>query len=113
MLDKKKLPPDLTANRVWVSIRDSEDRAVAYVTERRRRLIGGAVAVAGLLVILAILAMHLAVGLLVVGVGIAAAGALYGNGGRSGFYEVEADGALGEYLGRSRPELSSMRGMRP
>jgi len=113
MLDKTKLPPDLMANRVWVSIRDSDDRAIAYVTGRRRRLTGGAIAVAGFVVILAILALHLAVGLLVLGVAMSMAGAVYGNGGRSGFYEVEPDGTLGEYLGRSRPQLSSMRGMRP
>lgn len=113
MLDKKKLPPDLAANRVWVSVRDSDDRAIAYITERRRRLIGGAAAVAGLVLILVILVSHAPVGVLVVGVGISLAGALYGNGGRSGFYEVESDGSLGPYLGRSRPELSSMRGVRP
>jgi hypothetical protein len=113
MLDKKKLPPDLTANRVWVSSHDSDRRAIAYITERRRRRIAAVGAVAGLVAILAALAMHLALGLLVLGLAISVAGAAYGNGGRSGFYEVELDGSIGEYLGRSKPELSSMRGMRP
>jgi hypothetical protein len=113
MLDKNKLSPELTANRLWVSVRESDDHAVAYITERRRRLIAAVGAVAGLVAILAALAMHLAVGLLVLGLAISLAGAVYANGGRSGFYEVEADGTLGEYLGRSKPELSSMRGMRP
>jgi hypothetical protein len=37
------------------------------------------------------------------------AGVAYGGGGRTGFYEVDDDGGLGEYLGRSRPELGLMR----
>ena len=113
MLDKKKLPPDLAANRVWVSNHDSDGRAIVYISERRRRMVAGVGAVAGLVAILAALAMHLLVGLLVLGLGISFAGAVYGNGGRSGFYEVEPDGSLGEYLGRAKPELSSMRGVRP
>jgi hypothetical protein len=113
MLDKSKLPTELMANRVWVSVRDSDDRAVAYVTERRRRMIGGALMLAGMLVMLAIVVLRSRAELVVIAIGIALAGAAYANGGRSGFYEVEADGSLGEYLGRAKPELSSMRGSRP
>jgi len=31
------------------------------------------------------------------------AGVAYAGGGRTGFYEVNDDGGLGEYLGRSKP----------
>ena len=44
---------------------------------------------------------------------IAWAGVAYAGGGRSGFYEVNVDGRLGKYLGRSRPDLSAMRPNKP
>jgi hypothetical protein len=39
-------------------------------------------------------------------------GGAYALGGESGFYEVAEDGSLGEFLGRTKPRLDSMRGMR-
>jgi hypothetical protein len=40
-------------------------------------------------------------------------GGLYAaSGQRSGFYEVAPDGSLGDYLGRKRPDLNSMRGIK-
>jgi hypothetical protein len=42
-----------------------------------------------------------------------AIGGLYLSGGkRSGFYVLAPDGSLGEYLGRNKPDLRSMRGTR-
>jgi hypothetical protein len=35
----------------------------------------------------------------------------YTNGGRSRYYEVAKDGSLGNYLGKAKPDLHSMRGM--
>jgi hypothetical protein len=40
-------------------------------------------------------------------------GGLYLSGGkRFGFYVLAPDGSLGEYLGRNKPDLRSMRGTR-
>jgi hypothetical protein len=112
VLDRSKMPPDLTAHRVWVSELDSNRRPIAYVTERRRRLTGIAIAGLGFVGILTLgLAnlVYLAPAALV----ISAIGGGYALGGRSGFYEVAEDGSLGKFIGRSRPDdIGSMRGMR-
>lgn len=113
MFDKSKLPSGLAVNRVWVSSRESEQPAIAYVSERRRRMVGGAVIIAGVIAIFIMLLLSVSPAAALIGVAASLLGAMYANGGRSGFYEVEPDGTLGAYLGRGRPELSSMRGMRP
>jgi hypothetical protein len=42
------------------------------------------------------------------------AGGLYLTGGkRGGFYVLTPEGGLGEYLGKNKPDLKSMRGVRP
>ncbi|HZI74787.1 MAG TPA: hypothetical protein VFD73_12355 [Gemmatimonadales bacterium] len=114
MLQAAKFPSELRIHRIWEPMRASDDRRpIAFVTERRRRSIGAGVMAVGLLEVLAILLLHLAVLLIFVGVLISLAGGLYANGGRAGFYEVEADGSLGAYLGRARPDLGSMRSRGP
>lgn len=112
MLDRTKMPPQFAAHRVWVpdGSSDRHRRPIVYVTERRRRLIGGALAVLGFLVILVTGAVHASVALIVLGLVTSVIGGGYAAGGRSGFYEVAEDGRLGEFLGRSKPELGSMRG---
>jgi len=109
VLDRTKMPPDLSAHQVWVSATASDRRPIAYVTERRRRLIGASVAVLAFVVMVVLGLAHLfylAPAALVV----AAIGGGYALGGRSGFYEVAEDGSLGKFIGRSRPDdIVSMR----
>jgi hypothetical protein len=114
MLQVAKFPSELRVHRIWEPRHASDDRRpIAFVTERRRRLIGAAVMVAGLVELLAILVLHWDVVLILVGVLMSLAGGVYANGGRAGFYEVEEDGSLGAYLGRARPDLDSMHPRRP
>jgi hypothetical protein len=109
VLDRTKMPADLSAHQVWVSETASDRRPIAYVTERRRRLIGASVAVLAFVVMVALgLArlFYLAPAALIV----AGIGGGYALGGRSGFYEVAEDGSLGKFIGRSRPDdIVSMR----
>jgi hypothetical protein len=115
MLDRTKLPPNLVVHRVWVPEHGTDlgSRPVAYASERRRRLIGGTFAVLGFVLIVVLFAIHAQSFLALLGVAISMAGGWYSQGGESGFYELREDGSLGEYLGRSKPELGSMRGMKP
>lgn len=76
---------------------------VVYVTDRRRRIAGTALIVLGVALALAVLVTGIAFWLAFVSLLIAWAGVAYGGGGRTGFYEVDEDGKLGRYLGRSRP----------
>jgi hypothetical protein len=114
MLDRTKMPPNLWAHRLWVPNAGSDRgaRTIAYVTERRRRMVGGVILVLGFVLVLAMPLAHAPVGLLMVGLVMSVVGGVYAAGGRSGFYEVAEDGSLGEFLGRSKPELGSMRGMK-
>jgi hypothetical protein len=114
VFDRTNLPPDLWVHRAWVPEGGSArgGRSIVYVTERKGRLIGGTLAVLGFLVILVTGAVHAPVTLIVLGLVISVMGAMYAAGGRSGFYEVAEDGSLGEFLGRAKPRLDSMRGMR-
>jgi hypothetical protein len=114
VFDRTNLPPDLWVHRAWVPKEGSArgGRSIVYVTERRGRLIGGTLAVLGFLVILVSGAVQAPVALIAVGLVISLIGAMYAASGRSGFYEVAGDGSLGEFLGRTKPRLDSMRGMR-
>jgi hypothetical protein len=76
-------------------------------------LIGGGVMALGLIEALVVLLLHATVVLAVPGLVVALAAGMYANGGRAGFYEVEEDGSLGAYLGRSKPDLDSMRARKP
>src|ERR1700687_1850720 len=114
VLDRTKIPPDMRAHRVWVDERSSGryPGAIAYVTETRRRMIGGTVAVLGFLIIATIGLAHLPYLLALVGLVVTGIGGTYALGGRSGFYEVTDDGSLGQFMGRGRPDVDGMRGMR-
>ena len=114
MLDKSKLPSDLVVDRVWVPEDDSETRrSIAYVIERRRRIVGTVLIALGVSLALAVLVTRAAFWLAFLPLLIAWGGVAYGDGGRTGFYEVGDDGGLGDYLGRSMPELGSMRPSKP
>lgn len=114
MLSTARIPADLQVHRIWEPMRESDDRdPILYVTERRRRFIGAAAIGAGLVEWLVIFLFHLYIPLLVVGFLATLAGGVYASGGRAGFYELNRDGSLGAYLGRTRPDLDSMRSRRP
>jgi hypothetical protein len=113
VLDQSKIPSGLAVHRVWVPERDSDTRRpVAYVTDHRRRAIGAVLIAIGMVAALAVLLTRAAYWLAFVPLLVAWAGAAFAGGGRTGFYEVDEDGALGEYLGRSKPDLSSMRAVK-
>jgi len=114
VVDKTKIPSGLVVHRVWVPEGESDRRRpIAYVSERRRRSAGVMVVALGVLLGLAVLVETGYFWLAFVSLLIAWAGVAYAGGGRTGFYEVNDDGGLGEYLGRSRPELASTRPRKP
>jgi hypothetical protein len=85
---------------------------VANVIDRRRRTIGAVLIAIGIVAALAVLLTRTAYWLAFVPLLVAWAGAAYAGGGRTGFYEVDDDGGLGEYMGRLKPDLSSMRAVK-
>ena len=110
MVDKSKLPRHVAVERIWVPEELSETRRpIAFVSDRWRRRAGAALIAAGVLLAAAALLTMAAIWLAFVPLLIAWAGVAYAGGGRTGYYELNADGGLGECLGRSRPELESMR----
>jgi hypothetical protein len=114
VLDKSKLPTDLIVHRVWVPDDDSGSRrSIAYVGERRRRIVGAVLIAVGVILMLSVLVTRAAFWLAFVPLLIAWGGVAYGGGGRTGFYELSDDGGLGDYLGRSKPEIRSMRQRKP
>jgi hypothetical protein len=111
MIDRNKMP-DFKVHRVWVPDVSSSRtrRSIVYVTERRRRLIGGMLIALALVVMMAIVLTDAQIGLIVIALFIVGLGGAYALGGDSGFYEVAEDGSLGEFLGKAKPDLRSMRG---
>jgi len=110
VLDRSKVSAGLVVHRVWVPEHASDlRRPIAYVGERRRRIIG--VVMVALAVTLALVAvvMRAELWFAFAPLLLAWAGVAYAGGGRTGFYEVGDDGRLGRYLGRSKPDLGSMR----
>ncbi len=110
VLDKSKISADLVVHRVWVPQRASDRRlSIAYVGERRRMIVGTALLALAVTLGLAALVTRAAFWVAFVPLLIALTGVAYAGGGRTGFYEVGEDGGLGRYLGRTRPDLGSMR----
>jgi hypothetical protein len=111
MIDRSKVP-GFAAHRVWIPDETSASgkRSIVYVTERRRRLIGGLLIALALVVMLAIVLTSAPIGLIVIALFIMVPGGAYALGGDSGFYEIAEDGSLGEFLGKAKPDLRSMRG---
>lgn len=110
MLDPSKLPSGLVVHQIWVPVDENDDRRpIAYVGDRRRRVAGLLLVASGVLVAGVGLVTGPGFGLAFAGLLIALAGVAWASGGRTGFYDVAEDGALGEYLGRAQPDLREMR----
>jgi hypothetical protein len=111
MIDRARVP-DFTVHRAWIPDGSPSQarRSIVYVTERRRRLIGGLLVAFAFVVTLAIMLTTTPSGLIVIPLLIIVLGGAYALGGDSGFYEVAEDGRLGEFLGKTKPDLRSMRG---
>jgi len=111
-LDPTKVPSDLWARRIWVPLSGSKPSLVE-VTDRNRLLIGAVIMILGFVVVAIVRAEHLhwayAVSALILEV---IGGLIITGGKRGGFYVLEPDGGLGEYLGKNKPDLRSMRGTR-
>lgn len=112
-LDRTKVPPDLWARRIWVP--ESRNKpSLVEVTDRKRLQYGALIMLLGFAVVVVVKARNLhwafAVSFLILEV----IGGLYIVGGkRGGFYVLAPDGSLGEYLGKNKPDLKSMRGVKP
>ncbi len=112
-LDPTKVPSDLWARRIWVPLSGNKPSLVE-VTDRNRVLIGAAIMILGFVVVAVVRAERLHWAYAVSALVLEVAGGLYLTGGkRGGFYVLTPDGGLGEYLGKSKPDLKSMRGVRP
>jgi hypothetical protein len=114
VLDRSKIPSSLAVHRVWVPEHDSDlRRPVVYVSDRRRRTIGAVLIMVSVVAALAVVVTTSTFWLAFVPLLTAWEGVAYAGGGQTGFYEVSDDGGLGEYLGRSRPDIGSMRPSKP
>ncbi len=114
MVDKTKIPTSLVVDRVWIPMFDSDPRRpIAHVGDRSRRIAGAVMIALGAVLGGAVVIANSAVWVAFAALLIAWTGVAYATGGRTGFYEVSEDGGLGEYLGRSRPDLSQMRLTKP
>ena len=105
MLDKSKLARDLWVRMTWAPNVGSEpdERPIVLITDRRRWTIGLVPPVLGILLLSAFFLAHAPVVLLLLPMAIIVVGARYGGGGRAGYYEVNEDGSLGDFLGRKIP----------
>jgi len=114
VLDKTKLPPGLYVHLVGVPEPGSgTSRSIAYVIERRRRIVGAVLIVLGVILGLAVAVTRAAIWLAFVPLLLAWGGVAYAGGGRTGFYEIGEGGGLGVFLGRSKPEAGSLRWRKP
>jgi hypothetical protein len=111
-LSPPRLPEALKAHAVWTSTDGPDRRRAVYVTERARRKIS----IIAMLVLLPTMGstmiwgpssvQYWAAGALVIG---ALFLLKYQGTGRAGFYQLNGDGTLGDFLGRQSPDLSDMQ----
>jgi hypothetical protein len=112
-LDKTKVPPDLWARRIWVP-ENANKPSLVEVTDRRRLQIGAVIMALGFVVVVAVKVANAHWAFAVSALILEVIGGLYLTGGkRGGFYVLAPDGSLGEYLGKNKPDLKSMRGVKP
>ena len=107
MVDKSKLPGDLWVRMTWTPQDASgpDERPIVLITDRRRWAIGLVPAVLGILLLSALFLARVPAILLILPMAVIVAGARYGGGGQSGYYEVNEDGSLGDFLGRKIPPV--------
>jgi hypothetical protein len=109
-LDPTKVPQDLWARRIWIPLSGNKPSLVE-ATDRNRLVIGAVIMLLGFVVVVAVRAEHLHWAYAVSALILEVVGGLYLTGGkRGGFYVLTPDGGLGEYLGKNKPDLRSMRG---
>ncbi|HXM52551.1 MAG TPA: hypothetical protein VN913_04650 [Candidatus Binatus sp.] len=89
---------------------EPDERPIVLITDRRRWTIGLIPAVLSILLLSAFFLAHVPAVLLILPLLVIVAGARYGGGGQSGYYEVREDGSLGDFLGRRIPPV--LRDMR-
>ncbi|MFG1869320.1 hypothetical protein [Micromonospora arborensis] len=110
------LPVDLVAHAIWVPTGAGPDGGrIVFVTERSRRRVAVLiflVVLLGLVLVIAFAPGAWLVAPLVAALAVAGVVADYHRGGRAGFYRLEDDGRLGEFLGRQNPGLSRHRRVR-
>jgi len=81
------------------------------LTDRTRLMIGAVIMLLGFVVVVAVRAEHLHWAYAVSALILEVIGGLYLTGGkRGGFYVLTPEGGLGEYIGKNKPDLRSMRG---
>ncbi|MEV1317459.1 hypothetical protein AB0J14_15405 [Micromonospora arborensis] len=111
-----RLPVDLVAHAVWVPTGAGPDGGrTVFVTERSRRRVAALilpVVLLGLVLVITYASGAWLVAPLVAALAVAGAVADYHRGGRAGFYRLEDDGRIGEFLGRQNPGLSRHRRVR-
>lgn len=101
---------ELVIRHVWTPVDPaSGGRPVAYATERRRDLVATALIAACIATAVVAFGFGVPTPVAFIPLLVACAAVGYAAGGRTGFYELGEDGVLGAYLGRSPPDLSSMR----
>jgi hypothetical protein len=84
------------------------------VSDRRRWVVGLIPAIFGGILLISLVLLHAPLGLLVLPMVVSVAGARYAAGGSAGYYELRADGSLGDFLGRKAPVgISEMRRTKP
>ena len=111
-LDRTKVPPDLWARRVWVP-QSGTKPSLVEVTDRKRLMIGAVIMLLGFVVVVGVRAEHLHWAFAVSALILEVIGGLIITGGRrGGFYVLTQEGGLGEYHGKNKPDLKSMRGTR-
>lgn len=109
-LDRTKVPSDLWARRIWVPLSGGKPSLVE-ATDRKRLFAGAVIMLLGFVVVVAVRAEHLHWAYAVSALILEVVGGLYLTGGkRAGFYVLTPEGGLGDYLGRTKPDLRSMRG---
>jgi hypothetical protein len=109
VLDRSKVPSDLWVRAVWEPEPGRADKTLAFVSDRRRWVPGAAVVGSGFVLLVLIAVARLQGALMIFPLMLSVLGLHYIQGGQGGWYEVNADGSLGDFLGQRQPELTWMR----
>jgi hypothetical protein len=109
-MPKPRIPAHLKAHTLWTDQEEGADGGmIVYATERWRRTVGVVIALSGFVFAAALILVKAPPPIALAAAVVVIAGGRYALGGKAGFYAVQKDGELGDFLGRSRPDLSHMR----